>query len=188
MQLEDKELARRAANGRRGAFEEIVMRYGGLIKAIVRYHMKDMQMWHDDCINEALLAVWQNISRYDPDKNSLKNWIGAVAKYKAIDFRRRYFKGLESEELDDSIADSASADAELMRREAENELIEMMSCLNEEDRDIFIRRYILCQSVEDISSVIGKKPSAVYNRLSRGRKKLKRLYIRDRSDQYEKRV
>lgn len=95
----DEDLARFVASGDEYAFEELIRRYGGLIKSIVRYHLRDISMWQDDCINDILFKIWQNIDRFDAEKNNLKNWIGAVAKYRAIDYKRKYYRELTAGEL-----------------------------------------------------------------------------------------
>ena len=84
MDINDAELARRIVRGDEEAFEELIRRYGGLIKAIVRYHLKDMPYLREDCVNDILFTVWRNINRFDAGKNALKNWLGAVAKYRAL--------------------------------------------------------------------------------------------------------
>jgi len=35
-----------------------------------------------------LLAIWDNIDSFDEDKNSFKNWVAAISKYKSIDYQR----------------------------------------------------------------------------------------------------
>ena len=39
--------------------------------------------------NDILFSIWQNIDRFDANKNTLKNWIGAVSKYRAINYKRK---------------------------------------------------------------------------------------------------
>ncbi|HIW57208.1 MAG TPA: sigma-70 family RNA polymerase sigma factor [Firmicutes bacterium] len=176
MDINDAELARRIARRDEDAFEELIRRYGGLIKAIVRYHLKAMPALNEDCVNDILFSVWRNINRFDAEKNALKNWLGAVAKYRALNYKRKFYRDLTAGELDENIADEKEIDADILRREIEEETMSLLSGLSEEDRELFIRRYIMDQSIEDISEAADKKPSWVYNRLSRGRRKLRRIY------------
>ncbi len=73
MDITDTELAQRVAGRDEKAFTELIKRYGGLIRAIVKYHLRDISMWQEDCVNDILFAVWQNIDRFDAGKNSLRN-------------------------------------------------------------------------------------------------------------------
>jgi RNA polymerase sigma factor (sigma-70 family) len=47
--------------------------------------------------------------------------------------------------------------------------------LNEEDKKIFIKRYLDEYSVQEIALEFGMTRDTVYSRLSRGRKKLKKM-------------
>ncbi len=182
MYANDAQLARAVKNGSERAFEELIRLYGGLIRAIVRYHLKCMPQYAGECENDVLLSVWQNIDRFDPSKNSLKNWLGAVAKYRAVNYKRKYIRELSDAELTDEISGGQSADAELLANEVREEILSLLDDLSTADRDIFIRRFILEQPVEKIAAANGKKPSWVYNRLSRGRKVLRVKW----SDYHEK--
>ena len=173
MYVSDEELANAVKGGSERAFEELVRLYGGLIRAIVRYHLKSVPMWAEDCENDVLLSVWHNIDRFDPEKNSLKNWLGAVAKYRAINYKRKYIRELSGKELTEDIADGSAADAELLKRETRSEILSLLEGLSDTDREIFIRRYIMEQPVGEIAAENNQKPSWIYNRLSRGRKILK---------------
>ncbi|WP_326514809.1 sigma factor-like helix-turn-helix DNA-binding protein [Clostridium intestinale] len=48
-----------------------------------------------------------------------------------------------------------------------------MKELKEKDKEIFIRRYLLDESMEKISKDLNLSKEYIYNKLSRGRKKIK---------------
>lgn len=185
MDITDDELVRLIARKDEDAFGELIRRYGGLIKAIAGYHLKDISMWRDDCVNDVLFALWQNIDRFDAEKNTLKNWIGAVAKYRAINYKRKFYRELTAGELTEDITDGKGADADILKREIEEETISLLSGLSPDDREIFIKRYFHELSIDEIAAQKNKKPSWIYNRLSRGRKKLSRIYGGKWSDYHE---
>lgn len=166
------------------ALELLISEYGGLIKAIVSRHLSRMPDHIDECVNDILFSVWENIGSYDTRKNTLKNWIGAISKYKCIDYKRKYYKELCAEELDPSAVSDMGADTAVMRKEILGEIISLLDCLKPRDRKLFYRRYILSESVEEIAESSGESAAALYNRISRGRKKLR--FRLQRSDLYEK--
>lgn len=131
-------------------------------------------------------TVWQNIDRFDAGKNTLKNWIGAVAKYRAINYKKKFYRELTAGELTEDITDGKEIDADILRQEIEGEVISLLSGLSDKDRGIFIKRYIMDKSVTEIAADENKDTSWVYNRLSRGRKKLRRTYGGKWSDCHEK--
>lgn len=176
MDITDNELAGLVAAKNEDAFSELVRRYERLIRAIVKYHLKDISMWQEDCINDILFAVWQNIDRFDAEKNSLKNWIGAVAKYRSINYKKKFYRELTAGELTEDMTDGKGADAYILAKEIEAETISLLSGLNPDDREIFIQRYFMEEKIETIAERNSRSPSWIYNRLSRGRKKLRRIY------------
>lgn len=188
MEATDNELARLIASKDENAFEELIRRYGGLIKAIVRYHLKDISMWQEDCINDILFALWQNMDRFDAEKSTLKNWLGAVAKYRAINYKKKFYRELAAGELSEDITDGKEVDADIIRQEIEAETMSLLEGLKDEDKEIFIKKYLMGESAEDIAAEKNKNTAWVYNRLSRGRKKLRRIYCGKWSDYHEKRI
>ena len=154
------------------SFNKLVDIYGGLIKAVVMHHMPECREYREECINDILLSLWQNIKSYDENKNSLKNWIGAVSKYKAIDYKRRYYKNLIYNELDENIPDEKERIGIELREEIES----MLSCLCAEDREIFYRHYIIGERISDIAKSQNKSPAFLFNRMSRGRKRIRNAF------------
>lgn len=150
----------------------LVDTYGGLIKSIVSFHLSEFSQYRDECINDILLSIWQNMKSFDENKNSLKNWIGAISKYKSIDYIRKHYKDLSFDELDESIPDSRSN----FETEISDEIQSLLSSLKEEDRSIFYKYYILGEKVNEIARDTQKSPAYLFNRLSRGRKKLRKTF------------
>lgn len=74
------------------ALRYAIERYGGLVKSVVRKHLyPDAQMmFFEECVSDVFLGVWSNIDSYDAEKNTIKNWIAAIARFKAIDYGRKY--------------------------------------------------------------------------------------------------
>lgn len=153
------------------AFGVMVDTYGGLIKAIVYRHLSAFPESCGECINDVLLCIWRNIGSYDPKKNTLKNWIGAVSKYRAIDYKRRLYRELCEEPLDDNIP----AAAEELCRELKEETESLLSYLSAGDRELFYRHYILGERVQDIAEGSGRSQAFFFNRLSRGRKRIRSI-------------
>ena len=68
----------------------VIDEYGGLIKAVIRKNMSCLKSKQDECFNDVLLSIWEHIDSFHPDRNSFKNWTAAIAKYKSIDYMRKY--------------------------------------------------------------------------------------------------
>ena len=170
--LTDEEIVKRVIKRDEEAFGELLSRYGGLVKSVVRRSLGSSG-WFDDCVNDVFFAIWHNMKSYDKSKNSLKNWIAAVAKYKAIDYKRKLRANMYEEELTEDIADPKN---DILLADLRCEAEELLSNLPKDDRELFIRCYIMDESIGEISQKTNKSPSWIYNRLSRGRSKLRKIY------------
>lgn len=155
------------------AFGLLVEDYGPLIRAIVRCHLS-ATMYTEECENDILLSLWQNMGSYDPKKNSLKNWIGAVSKYKCVDYLRRHYR----EACTVPLSEGLSAEEPEDLRELVEELLE---ALKPDDRMLFREHYLEGRSVTEIARATRKNPDLLYNRLSLGRKRLRNMFGKEQS-------
>lgn len=157
----------------------VIDEYGGLLKAVISKSLFQMQGYREECMNDVLLAIWDHIDSFQPEKNkknSFKNWIAAIARYKAIDYLRKYQQEQMEVPLEtagcDRIMESkppAMTDAD----EISEEMEELLSCLSAQDRELFLRLYVEEESVEEISQSVQLSKPVIYNRLSRAKKKLR---------------
>ena len=153
----------------------VIDKYGGLLMAVIRRHLFTMPQRQEECFNDVLLNIWQNISCFDESKNTFKNWAAAIAKYRAIDYLRKYRKELLTVDIDDTvIVQEDSMLAEMIEKEMSQELEKMLECLEPRDRVLFLKLYVEEESIEQVSKETGMKREVIYNRLSRGKKKLRR--------------
>lgn len=159
------------------ALAYIIDVYGGFIKSIVRKHLYALPQYQEECMSDIFLKIWNNIQYYDGMKNSFQNWIAGVAKYRSIDYLRKYRKELDQESIDNVIlTDRTEVSQMLEENEISEELEQMLSCLNPRDRELFCRLYIEEQSISQVSREMNMKESAVYNHVSRGKRKIRNLY------------
>ncbi|GAB6085066.1 hypothetical protein JCM11672_03380 [Alkaliphilus crotonatoxidans] len=132
--------------------------------------------FYEECMNDCILAIWENIHYYDPKKSSFKNWIGGIAKYKSIDYVRKYLKDLDNENIEDlKIPVEDHSLMEILKEETNRELKKMIQSLSEEDAIIFQKLYFEYSNIEEISEYTGLSKPILYNRLSRAKKKLRKM-------------
>lgn len=72
--------------------EMIIDQYGGFITFIVRKYLGYLKNYKEECIDNVLLDIWNNINYFDESKSTFKNWIGSIAKYKAINYKNKIYK------------------------------------------------------------------------------------------------
>lgn len=151
----------------------IVDEYSGLLKSVIAKTMPGMPDHQEECLNDVLMAIWDHIDSFQPEKNSFKNWIAAIAKYKAIDFLRRYSRQLTEVPLE-HIKSEQITNPDLLENEISEQTEELLSCLSPTDKELFIRLYIKDESMDHVSKAVDLSKPVIYNRLSRAKKKLRK--------------
>ncbi|MBE5098647.1 sigma-70 family RNA polymerase sigma factor [Priestia aryabhattai] len=151
--------------------ELLIDQYGGLITAIVRKHLGTLKSYEEECVNDVLLAVWHHIDRFDSEKNTFKNWVAAVAKYKAIDYQRKYIKTQH-----ESLSQAGVGGTTEVHNIQTDDVEELLGHLNKGDRELFKAYYLQEIELKQIAKKQETTISNLYNRLSRGRKKLKAIF------------
>ncbi|MBW6410639.1 sigma-70 family RNA polymerase sigma factor [Clostridium weizhouense] len=159
------------------ALDYVIDNYGWIIKSIVKKHLYNLKSTQEECINDILLGIWNNIKSFNRGKGDFKNWVAGIAKFKCIDYKRKYLKGLEYENIDDlNITIPDNTHQEIIKNELDDDINEILNCLKENDRDLFYKVYIEEKEINDITKEMGVKREVIYNRLSRGKKKIQKIF------------
>lgn len=177
MKIKEENLISQLRKKNEKALNYVIDNYGWVIKSIVYKHLYNLKSVQDECINDILLGIWNNIDSYDENKSEFRNWVAGIAKFKTIDYKRKYLKGLEFENIDDldiSISDNTHKD--IIKDELDDDVSEMLNCLKENDRDLFYKLYVEEKEIDIVSYETGLKRDVIYNRLSRGKKKIQKLF------------
>ncbi len=169
--MEDDWIVASITRKKEKGLELLIDQYGGLITAIVRKHLGTLKSYEEECINDVLLAVWHHIHRFDSEKNTFKNWVAAVAKYKAIDYQRKYIKTQH-----ESLGEAEFGEKPEVHNVQTNDVEELLGHLSEGDRELFKAYYLQEVELKQIAEKQETTISNLYNRLSRGRKKLKAIF------------
>ena len=159
----------------------VIDAYGGLLMAVIRRHLFSLPERQEECFDDVLLKIWQNISDFDEKKNSFKNCAAAIARYRAIDYLRQYQRELATVSIEDAvIVREDNMLAGMIEQEISEEVEKMLSFLKPSDRELFLKIYIEEKTVDQVSEETGMKREVIYNRLSRGKHKIRRQFGTER--------
>lgn len=158
------------------ALDYVIDTYGWIIKSVIKKHLYNLQSVQDECINDVLLGLWNNIDKFDENKSEFKNWIAGIAKFKAIDYKRKYLRELDNENVDDLNITVDDSIHELLKNELSLEMQEMMNSLKEKDRELFYKLYVEEIEVDKVSQETCIKRDVIYNRVSMAKKKLRDIF------------
>jgi len=120
----------------------------------------------EDAVHEALIAVWQNIDRYDlPPDPYTRSSVLLITENKAIDLLRRKQK-ISTIPLDEVYTPGAAYTHESIG------LIEAIDSLPEDLRSVLLLRYKMGYSTHEIGEMLGKSHHMVSKLITRAKKEL----------------
>ncbi len=177
LKITESNVVEHIRNKNEKAIAFIVEQYGGLLTAIIKRHLHTDQQDYEECLDDVLLAVWQHIHSFDPEKNSFKQWIAAIAKYKAIDYQRKQIRLQNRQfsvaEFNEKLSPRQTSGAEMVSVE------ELLKPLSASEQQVFKKYYLEGVPANEIANELQVKRSWIYNKLSRGRKKLKKFFVQN---------
>ncbi len=155
----------------------LIDEYAWILKTVIARNLSILPNFKEECLNDCLLAIWENISHYDSSKSEFKNWVAGIAKYKCIDYKRKYLKELNNLRIDDvELVDKTDIDEIIIKKEIEKEIDEMLTVLSDIDKKIFNKFYFEEKNAGKIAEELGFSEDTIYQKLSRGRNKIKKKF------------
>lgn len=173
----DKEIINGILNENEDSLEELKNNYGKLIYGVINKILNtSVQVSEiDECFNDVLLCIWNNIDCYDEAKGKLCNFLISISKYRALDYKRKIQKNNKLIQLDENIIGNLIEVDNIQTQINEESFYELIKVLKDKDKVIFVRRYLLDETIEKISLDLGLTKEALYKRLSRGKEKIKKI-------------
>ena len=168
--MQDEEIIERIKKKDYAGLEELLAVYGDSMLRTIHSVLSQPHEVSErqDVANEVFYEVWQKIAAYQPERSRLITWLLLISRTRAIDHKRK----LNKRSLEEKPVDEQELAIEESPLTKENFLcfIEDLEAL---DQRIFLLYYFYQESPETIAEQTDLNVSAIYNRLSRGRKRLK---------------
>lgn len=180
MEIDDTNYVVHMKKKNRKALEFTIDNYSNLVYKVVRSMLNAgcYEPYVEECMNDVFWSVWNNIESFDETKGDFKCWLAAISKYKAIDYQRKLHKRNSVEYIDDSeLYAEMTTENIVLAKENREELLAAIHGMNDQDREIFIRRYFLSEGIENIARTFSVDRNVIDQRLSRGRKFLKQKLV-----------
>lgn len=176
MEITEKNFVKQMERGNEKALLYVIENYGWVLKTVVKRQMATLPHMWDDCINDTLMAVWENIGSYDEKRSKFENWLAGVCRFKALNYVRKYIE-TSKEDLTEKLPDfkDDSAQRALLQKEYEEEVDMILGYLKEEDARIFRLIYLEGLSMNEVAERMNMTRTAIYGRISRGKKQLRRM-------------
>ncbi|MCC8196795.1 MAG: RNA polymerase sigma factor [Ruminococcus sp.] len=159
------------------AIKELDLKYGEICRGFSRNILGSRQD-AEECVNDAYLGVWNSIPPARPEPllsfviKIVRNIsINAYRKKEAAKRRSSYTVAME--EIEGCLASGGSVEGDLEAKELAKIIESFLDTLSAENRAIFMRRYWLSESYDEIAEAVGLSKKNVSVRLVRLRKSLK---------------
>ncbi|EGT3616422.1 sigma-70 family RNA polymerase sigma factor [Clostridium sp. LIBA-8841] len=153
------------------ALDHVFENYGNLIFKVA-YSVLNNRELSEECVNDVLLKIWNNIDSFNKGDEQFKAWIIVMTKYTSIDILRKEKKHDNVINLDSYEKEDTSLESFLENKETKENILSMIKTFDKENREIFIKRFFLNYSIKEISKSIGISENAISNRIRRGKFKL----------------
>jgi len=176
----DANLVMLSLGGDRDAFCEIVSRYQNLLCSLAYSSVGDIKH-SEDISQEAFVEAWKKLDTLkDPQK--LKSWLCGILRFKVSRYRRKEGRqpiksASELEEHDVPVLDSEQMEDTAIREQEQALLWQTLDKMDGTYREPLILFYREQQSVERVAAELDLSVDTTKQRLSRGRKLLKRAMI-----------
>lgn len=169
---DEAELLQRLRNREKNSIDEAIRIYTPYLSTVL-YHMAGNSLPKEDIeeiVADVFVALWKNAGRIDLQKGTLRSYLAAVARNFAL---KRINRKLDHTSLEDiELSDGKNFIEENFHN---NYVWETVMSLGEPDSEIFVRRYKFDEKIKDISKAMGLNISTVKTRLSRGKRKLRKM-------------
>ncbi|HHV72606.1 MAG TPA: sigma-70 family RNA polymerase sigma factor [Clostridia bacterium] len=179
MKITEDNFLQQLKAGNQGALEYVIETYSknvyGLVYRILNpvANKEDME----ECVSDVFAAVWKKIDQYNPQRGEFKTWLLILAKYKALDLRRKIQQraGENFDQGEEIVTSADLVEREVVGREEVKEVIKALDRLKDLDRQIFYQRYFFYWDLDSIAKQFGLSKKAVESRLWRCKNILKEV-------------
>jgi RNA polymerase sigma-70 factor (ECF subfamily) len=158
-------LVERAAGGDFEAFGELYNIHLDRIYRYVFYQVKD-KMTAEDLIEEIFVKAWKAIGSYRGKGQAFSSWLYRIAHNYLVDYfrksQKRKFLDMERRSLEmETAATVASPEQESERKAVRQELMEAISYLRDNQRQVILLKFVEGLDNREIGEIMGKSQGAV---------------------------
>ncbi len=177
--MKDDKLVKLIKNRPNEGLNKAIDIYAPLVKTIVaRIIGYENGFDIEECVSDVFVELWKSIDRFDENKGILKNFLISISRNVAINYYRRKLDKQELIPLEENEIDLGfNLDNNLFDNINKEIIQSTLNGLGELDREIFIRRYFLYESVKEIAYELAVNTKLVENKLFRGKAKLKEILV-----------
>lgn len=175
MKINEENYVRLMKKKNERALDYFINEHGWIVKSILGKHLTQFPDTVGECMNDVFLSIWEHIDQFDEVKGEFLQWVAGISKYKALSYIRSHSKERYHVEYEESNLSAVEQTFYLFAREEEIQAFEeLIGCLKKEDQDLFIKLFLEEKSQAEILEEVGISREVFYNRISRGKKRIRK--------------
>jgi RNA polymerase sigma factor (sigma-70 family) len=141
------------------AFERL---YSQLAPAVAGYLRMRGAVDADGLTNEVMLGVFRGLPSFEGDAERFRSWVFTIAHHRLVDDRRRQAVRVRTSELENHHEPvGGDVEHEAVAGLQHDDVRALLDPLTVEQRDVILLRVVADLSVEEVATVLGKRPGAV---------------------------
>lgn len=158
-------------------YERLMEKYMRYVAAIIVKVSGQRLNSHDieEICADVFIKIWLNSEKIKLKGDNIKAYLAVSAKNNTLNLIRDRRINMQELELDENVQSEISVEENILIKQANQEVKELVQTLQKTDREIMLRRYFNFEKVKDIANNIGMTEKAVSARISRSKNKLKEL-------------
>lgn len=186
--MDEKEIIQLLRKQDQAGLELLIAKYKNLACSIALNILGDKNLEDAlESVNDAFYDIWRSFAKYDANSSTLKGWVALITRRRSIDRLRNNvrFKSVPLSDFPWELEDTAYNPEEVYsRKEVINRLNDFVEALPTTNRQLFIGRFFMVESIDSLAVRLNISRAALDNRLSRLRKDL-RDYLMEGEHHYE---
>ena len=116
----------------------------------------------DDVASETFLHVFDRLPTFAGDERAFRSWVFTIAHRRLIDERRRRGRRLSTQPLGRSVQPvGGNVEEEVLQDLGASWVGDLLNTLGPEQRDVLLLRIVADLSVDEVATIMGKRPGAV---------------------------
>ena len=158
---EEKRLLQSARKGDAQAFAALYRETVQQVFRYIYYRVNDQQL-AEDLTGDVFTQALKGIGKYEERGKPFISWLYRIAHARVVDHYRKVERRPTEEPVDDYLIQSRpDMDTNLMRRQAAQQLRQVISDLTAGQQQVIILRFIEGYNIEETARIMGKKSNAI---------------------------
>ena len=175
--MDDKELVENLIKKDKQSFNVFMDKYSIDILKTISYVLRESEEkeYIEECFDDVVIKIFDKCDNFKFE-SSFRTWIMAIAKNKALDYKRKLKKLSKEVEISETLKVEFNIEDNYIDDELGKEINDVINKLKDDEKKLFINKYILDLSTKELCKYYFISETLLYKRLSRVKEKFRKLW------------